>query len=110
MPDSVNMAAVNLAVQRLLLGLMIAAIVMLAIAVDCFGFALHLCEKDMGRVSPTMEDKITDLECAEKTRHQLYIGLLIAFLTMVPIQLFVTMIFAAARDELLENKDEPVAF
>ena len=62
------------------------------IAVDTFGLAKLICnEKDSANT-----------ECIHKTRTALYIGLIIAFVILVPLQFAITMLFEAI--ELAEEK------
>ena len=73
--------------QKTLTVVLIVNIILLLIAVDTLGLAKALCD------SPKFYANAEDAECIAKTRITLYVGLSIALVILVPLQIIITMLF-----------------
>ena len=103
-PKNFTMATVNLFIQRFTLWVLIAGLVVLAVAVDGFGLAAHICDKDLGLKFGGYAAHLTDMKCSGSTRTTMYIVIGIAFLIVVPLQLMILRLFESMREDLIDEE------
>ena len=95
--------------QKVLLGFVFSGLILAIVAIDSFGLAKYMVEgkKESSEVNGAgVETTVVNLDEVAVVRRNLYIGLTVALITLVPIQLLITVIFQEFYDEQMAAKHD----